>query len=357
MMNQTHISLGATLAPDGIPLHYGDQRAEYDAALTAAVLMDRSHEGRFVLNGRDRLALPQRMSTNDLLSLTPGLGAPTLFTNPNGRIIDRAVIYAREDDALVLTEAGRGPALRGYIQRNVFFNDDVQVADLEVSTRRFSLHGPNADQIVAAIDPEAAGQSGLICTQVRLGEYDVALMRSKPVVDAQWVLIVPSDSASAVFETLLEIGRAFGLRPAGSLTYNALRIRAGRPAPGRELSSDYIPLEVGLWDEISFQKGCYTGQEIIARMESRGKLAKTIVTVTLDQALEAPLTLFDQQKQAGTLTSAVETLAGERFGIAIVRVAAARVGNVLHTENGTSVTITSLAGEQPIGLLPDDATA
>ena len=64
--------------------------------------------------------------------------------------------------------------------------------------------------------------------------------------------------------------------PAGSLTYNVLRIRAGRPGVGHELSTDYIPLELGLWDEVSFTKGCYTGQEIIARMESRGGWRKRL---------------------------------------------------------------------------------
>ncbi len=97
---------GATLANDGIPLHFGDQRREYRAALDAAVLMDRSHEGRFEISGRDRLDLMHRISTNDLLSLSDGAGRPTIFTNPNARILDRALVFNRGDRALVHRRAG-----------------------------------------------------------------------------------------------------------------------------------------------------------------------------------------------------------------------------------------------------------
>ncbi|HEX2907684.1 MAG TPA: hypothetical protein VHO69_12525 [Phototrophicaceae bacterium] len=137
-----HTIQGATLAPDGIPLHYGDLKAEYQAGLECAVLMDRSHEGRLHLSGTDRFALLQRISTNDLLNLAANEGRPTIFTNPNGRILDRVMVYNRQETALILTEPGRGPALRQYLQRNIFFNDQVTLADLAATTRLFVLHGP-----------------------------------------------------------------------------------------------------------------------------------------------------------------------------------------------------------------------
>src|SRR5690606_27230476 len=118
--------------------------------------------------------------------------------------------------------------------------------------------------------------------------------------------IAPVESADRVWTALLAAGADHGLQPAGSLTYNVLRIRAGRPGVGRELSADYLPLEVGLWDEISFNKGCYTGQEIIARMESRSRLAKTIVTLALDALVEAPAPISIDEREVGTLTSSVQ---------------------------------------------------
>ncbi len=143
------------------------------------------------------------------------------------------------------------------------------------------------------------------------------------------------------------MGQPHGLIAAGSLTYNTLRIRSGRPGIGRELTEDYIPLELGLWDEVSFQKGCYTGQEIIARMESRGRLAKTIVALRLSAMVDAPADLFHDGKRIGTLTSNVSAPDGEVFGIGLVRPSLAHIGQALSVTNGVTATIRALPGVQP----------
>jgi aminomethyltransferase len=132
------------------------------------------------------------------------------------------------------------------------------------------------------------------------------------------------------------------------LAYNALRIRAGQPATGRELSKDYLPLEAGLWDEVSFTKGCYTGQEIIARMESRGRLAKTIVKLKLSKWIEAPKDLYFEGKPAGTLSSSVITPDDEILGIGFVKVSLAIPGQALETVGSDAkIIISELVGVQP----------
>jgi folate-binding Fe-S cluster repair protein YgfZ len=171
---------GAVLADDGIPLHFGDQRREYHVALTAAVVMDRSHEGRLEIAGRDRLELPHRISTNDLLTLQPGEGRPTIFTNANARILDRATLFHRGETTLVLTEPGRGEALRRYLQRNIFFNDEVRLSDLAGSTRQFVLHGANADVVGRLFAPELAP---LHSAEVEIAGVPIVIMRDKPLCD------------------------------------------------------------------------------------------------------------------------------------------------------------------------------
>ena len=97
---------------------------------------------------------------------------------------------------------------------------------------------------------------------------------------------------------------ATGLVAANEAEFELLRIESGRPRFGRELSLDYIPLETGLWDDISFNKGCYIGQEIIARMESRGKLAKQLVTLTADSELAVGAEIMADGRKVGSVTSA-----------------------------------------------------
>lgn len=352
-LDDVHKGLGATLAQDGIPLHYGDLLAEYQAALESAVLMDRSHEGRLAHTGTDRLALLQRMSTNDVLSLGEGEGRATIFTNSIGRIIDRATVYHDGERALLLTEPGRGEALRQYLQRNIFFNDDVQIADLAPDTRQFVLHGQRANAIMEAVSPELTKLPPMHSRRIAIAGADVFVARAKPLVGEAWNFIVPNDVAGAVWTAILDAGQSQGLLPAGSLTYNTLRIRAVRPGVGRELTTDYIPLEVGLWDEVSFTKGCYTGQEIIARMESRGRLAKTIVSLQLDGYVESPSPLILDGREVGKLTSSVQSPDGEVFGIGVVKVAAAQQGVVL-TVGAQHATITRLAGVQPPQLMLEE---
>lgn len=352
-LRERHIALGASLAADGIPLHYGDQAAEYDAALNAAVLMERSHEGRLTLTGRDRIDLLHRISTNDLLSLAPGEGRPTIFTNANARILDRATVYNRGESAFVVTEPGRGSALMRYLQRNIFFNDDVQVADTSPTTRQFVIHGRNADAVINALLPELASLAPMHGRDAVMGDAEAFVARAKPLTDSHWRIVVPNEHAVAVWDALLATGSAHGLRPAGSLTYNALRIRAGRPGVGRELSSEYIPLEVGLWDEVSFRKGCYTGQEIIARMESRGRIARTIVALSLDRPLDAPAPITLDGREIGTLTSSVATPTGEIIGLAVIKVGHAHPGTQLIVGDGIGAAITHLPGAQPPMLAED----
>lgn len=336
----------ATLAADGIPLHYGDERREYHAALDRAILMDRSHEGRFAISGRDRLEIPHRISTNDLTSLADGEGRPTIFTNAIARILDRATIYHRGDQALVLTEPGRGEGLRRYLQRNIFFNDEARLNDLAPATRQFVLHGAQADEIGNRLAPALAP---LHAADVDIAGASVTVLRDKPICGGHWRLIVPNEAAEAVWGALLSSG---DLVPSGSLTYNVLRIRAGRPGVGRELNTDYIPLELGLWDEVSFTKGCYTGQEIIARMESRGRLAKALVTLRLGAAVEAPATVSLEGRAVGTLTSSVQTPDGEFLGMAVLKLGAAVPGTTVSI-GGTTAEIKGLAGVQPAHLVEE----
>lgn len=351
---EVHQHLGAVLAPDNIPLHYGNLGAEERAGLEAAVLMERSHEGRIQLTGRDALALLQRMSTNDVLSLVENEGRATIFTSAIGRVIDRVTVYRLANSSLIITEPGRGNAVRQYLQRNIFFNDDVQVADLSTTTRQFVLHGPRASAALAALLPAHSTLPPMGSQTVSIANTEVVIARAKPMIGDAWVLIVPNDHAGDVWTAVLDAGRAEGLVPAGSLIYNTLRIRAGRPAAGRELSSDYIPLEIGLWDEVSFSKGCYTGQEIIARMESRGRLAKTIVTLELDGFVQAPAPLLSEGREVGTLTSSVQTPEGDVLGIGVVKVAAALPGTVLSTGEHQAA-VTRLPGVQAPSLLSSTA--
>jgi len=341
-----HQSQGATLASDGIPLHYGDLLKEYQAALNDAVLLERSHEGRLQLFGNSRYEILNRMSTNKMVDMAENEGRPTIFTNPTARILDRIVVYNRNEHLLMITEPGQADWLRNLLQRNIFFGDDARLVDITPLTKMFALHGAKADSIVAALGIETNSIVPLYGTEISIADATIYVARRKIISGSHWVFICPTEQAVAVYQAILQAGQAFGLIPAGSLTYNSLRIRAGRPARP-ELNTDYIPLEIGLWDEVSFTKGCYTGQEIIARMESRAKLAKTIVALELTQFVQAPAEIYHDGRSVGKLTSSVQAPTGEIFAMAVLKTDFIETGTELTVgENKVQAKVTGLLGEQ-----------
>jgi tRNA-modifying protein YgfZ len=130
-------------------------------------------------------------------------------------------------------------------------------------------------------------------SEVLIDGVPVRVGRAKPLVGAHWRLVCSRADAPTVWGALLRAGA----QPAGGQTFNALRIAAGAPAIGRELSEEYIPLELGLWDEVSFSKGCYTGQEI----------------------LDAPADLSVDGKRVGVITSSVTAPDGAHYAIGLVK--------------------------------------
>jgi aminomethyltransferase len=139
-----------------------------------------------------------------------------------------------------------------------------------------------------------------------------------------------------------------GVQEISAEVYDALRIEAGLPGGEGEINEEHIPLELGLWDAVSFNKGCYIGQEIIARMESRGKLAKMTVQVELETPCEAGVSLFDtEDKSAGILTSVatIPTTTGDKIiGLAVLKSSYANLNYSLKTKTGILLKVIAFVG-------------
>jgi aminomethyltransferase len=278
----------------------------YATAHESAVLVEHAGRGMLYLTGASRLDLINRMSTQAVAGLTSGQGAATVLTTDIGRIIDRIILYATSDGVYVLTGEGHGDALARYFRRNIFFNDDAQVADISAETAVWGVYGPRAGQmLLAAGFPEV----DVPLHHWRPAQIDGArayVHRADPVAGDGYYVTANATGHEAARGALL----AAGLTPIDETAYDYLRIEAGLPRFGRELTLDYIPLEAGLWDDVSFSKGCYVGQEIIARMESRGKLAKRLVRLRPAAPLAAGTEITSAGRPVGTITSAADGPAG-----------------------------------------------
>ncbi len=309
----------------------------YEAALHRAVRLDESTRGCVRLTGRDRAELLQRLTTNDVVKLAPGEGARTVLINHNARILDLLAVYALPEHLLVTTNPGTGPALARFLRSKIFFSDKVDVEDLSDDTVQLQLYGPEAAaeiERVTSVDPRTWAVHHIQAATIEATQVWVA--RTLPIGGDGFVILARRDAAAVVEQ-------AFAALPVlDAATFDVLRIEQGYGAPKREHSTEYIPLETGLVDAISFTKGCYVGQEIIARMESRNRLAKRLMGLCLAQPVTPGGHIFWEGKDAGELTSVAQS---PRFGpiaLGYVRTAWASPGTCLSTADGTSAEVVEL---------------
>ena len=282
----------------------------YQAACETAVLTDHSDLGMLIISGETRFDLLNRMSTQEVLPMPKGEGTATILTTDIGRIIDRLLLYPTSSTIYALTSANNSEAIARYLMRFVFFQDDFQMQDISEGTVIFGLYGPQAREKAIQADFTDEDLPLHHWRQSKFGDVTAYLHRTDPIHGDGYFVMGEAKDREALWQRLLDTGLAV----ADAAAYNFLRIEAGLPRFGYELTGDYIPLEANLWADVSFNKGCYIGQEIIARMESRGKLAKKLVQLTAAAPLEAGATILASGKNAGTITS---TAVGPNGAIAL----------------------------------------
>jgi len=264
-------------------------------------IFDEHNYGRIQMRGTDALSLLQRLTTNDMLKLQPGHGCQTVLTTPIGRIIDVLHVIHAGDVIWVITSNNQGPTVYNHLKKNIFFNDKVTIAPAGRAYAQRAIYGEDATQWLE--QTYAVSLSQLPIWHVAHHD-EMMLCRISPVGGAGWRVLWPNERAHG--DVLA------GLPTLTSDHLSCWQIEAGVPEFGTELTLDYIPLEAGLWSAISFAKGCYVGQEIIARMESRGRLAKTLTRVRLNAPHPTPTPIVTTAgKEAGVLTRMTHS---PRFG-------------------------------------------
>ncbi len=254
------------------------QRPEaYTAARNAVAWADLSAHGWLRVTGRDRLAFLQRLTTNDLRGLMPGAGLPTVLCSATGRIIAALLVSAGPDVLWLRTPPGRGAFLAAHFDRLIFWNDEVTVTDESATTAQFGLFGPTAARLLAGLTDAALDDLPAYgwCSG-HLGEASVMIQRGGTLELADWTIIAAADRSAAVAAWLAAAAPRLA---ADQVT--VLRVEKGLPAWPNELNDQVTPLEVGLRAAISDNKGCYTGQEVIARQINYDKVTRQLVGLCL----------------------------------------------------------------------------
>ncbi|MBI5545727.1 MAG: aminomethyl transferase family protein [Deltaproteobacteria bacterium] len=309
-----HANLGARFLEDRIT-GYSSLEAEDKALRATCGLLDRSDRGKLRLTGSERASFIHGLVTNDIKSLEPGRGAYTAILNPKGHLIADARILVRRDDLLLDVEPGREGSVREHLEHHLI-SEDVEVHDITGDFALFSLVGPKAAEAL----PAALGGTRPHLDEHHHADRDGALVIATRLGALEGLdLLVPSGRAVCVLQLLLERGRPLGVVPVGLDAVEIARVEAGVPRFSADMDEETIPLEANLSGRaISFTKGCYVGQEVIARASFRGGVRRKLVGLRLAEDAPPPPSGTHLFKTAGDLKPAVElttALRSPRFGV------------------------------------------
>jgi tRNA-modifying protein YgfZ len=312
-LRELQIQLGAIFEEGStVASSFGNDRTSIAAARNGVALCDRSQRGFLQLKGEDRLRFLHNQTTNNINALQNGQGCDTVFVTSTGRTIDLATVYATEESLLVLVSPNRREQLMQWMDRYIFPMDKVELADITDKNAILNLIGNQSDSLVKELGAQTIigqpeGSHIFIDEGTRIGVGSGLALPG-------YTLIVPTEAAAGVWSQLTSAGAI----PMGDRAWEQLRIMQGRPTCDRELTDDYNPLEAGLWKAISFDKGCYIGQETIARLNTYKGVKQRLWGVKLSAPVAANTPVTYEGDKVGILTSYTDTEDGA-FGLGYVR--------------------------------------
>ncbi len=298
--------------------HFGDPDSEYRAVREGGLgLVDQSWRQTLVVTGSDSVQWLQGLVTSDLFELAEeGSGQQTTVVNNVGRLIAEARVLHIPDLLVLDLEPGvLEDGLMSHLRRHII-TEDVKLIDRSEATARLGLFGEDAAQLLDELcetEHQVSSLGQFEGTWGMLGGVEVVIQRVPWSGGPGFDIAAPSEAAAGLWELLLtadahaEVGAEKSVEPVGFETLETLRIEAGVPRFGKELTEKRIPLETGLDDAVSFTKGCYLGQEIIARLDTRGTPARLLRTLVLE-AGAAPREGSDievDQRSVGEVISSV----------------------------------------------------
>ncbi len=364
-LDEVHKSLGAIMAERdrwSVPASYGDELLEYAAVReSGAGLIDLSSRGRLLVTGSEAVQFLNGLITNDMKTLEENTAMPAIFPNVQGRLLASVRVIRLADSPtekapvpafLLDTEAATHERVLKTIEKFTLAGD-FHVTDQTATTALISLQGKAAPEMIAAVlgAPIAAMNGGSVL-QSNWNDEAVTVVRAAPTGEDSFDLIVGAAQAASLWSSLV----AAGARPVGYDVLEILRIEAGVPRHGKDMDDTTVVTETNLDAAVSYTKGCYIGQEIIARIKYRGHVAKKLRGLVFDQfsKIDAPSAIRSvDDKEIGQITSTVYSPhVGQRLALGYVKYDYIASGTVVKASDGSMGHVVELPFVHPAWQAP-----
>ena len=339
----THLAAGAKMGVwfgCALPDYFGDAAAEYRSARDTVALIDKNYRAYLSFTGPDRVRYLNAILTNNIKDLQAGHGIVSLLLNPQGHILAEIETYAFPDRLLCVSYSMIRERLIEVLDKYIIM-DDVTLTDETPRYGTLALEGPKAAALVKEVSradltkfEELSSHGG------KVGSIPCWITKRSPGGVPGAEFFAESGKLAELWQILSDAARWHEGAPMGYAALSASRLAQGVPWFGYDFGEKQIPHEAGLQDtHISYTKGCYTGQEIVERVRSRGHVNRQRVRLVFSGDVvpepESPLTL--DGKEVGYVTRAARTWDPPRIlGMAYVRKEAIMPGTVLQCSTGTA---------------------
>jgi glycine cleavage system T protein (aminomethyltransferase) len=321
------------------PVRYEHPFEEHRAAQRKAGLFDVSFLGKLEVAGKDARELLHRVASADLKARSPGEGTWSFLLDGRGKILHAFEALATPDGFLCLTESGDAAKLAESIEK-LRFSEELGMRDFS-ALGALLVAGPLSERIVSA----ASGGVSLPGGEHRHGFVTIAGERVLAVRDRRTgldglLLLMPASGAAAVLASIEAAGLPMGLRRCGLAAFDSLRIEAGLPRFGLDYTNDLFPQEVGILEAYSLEKGCYPGQETVARIDTYGKTHRRLTGLVLDSPNEDLPERGDKLRRDGEEVGEVRSWAisptlEKPIALGVVRNVKAPAGTTLEVHEGS----------------------
>jgi folate-binding protein YgfZ len=306
---ETHRSSCATMGEffgTILPVRFDDYSAEYTTLRESVGLIDTNFRAFFSLTGPDRQRYLNAILTSNVRDQKPGQGAVGLLLNPQGHILAEVETLLRDDSILAASHAMVLQRTYSTLDKFIIM-DDVALEDVTEKTGTVDLTGPRTAALLSECGADGFADLPLYAHgEITVGEIACRAVRHELAGKPAAMIVAPRESLPALWRELSERVRRYGGAPAGMEALNSLRLEYGTPWFGEDFGDQQIPHEVGLErSHISYEKGCYTGQEIVERVRSRGHVNRRLALLQFDPA-DAPAReskLFAGGTEVGCMTS------------------------------------------------------
>jgi folate-binding protein YgfZ len=274
---------------------------QYLAINQGATYYYRDPGGYMRIDGVDRIDFLQRQSTNDLGDIKDGQTLFTVLTSPTARIIDMFQLMEERDSLFVVTLPGREVNTSEFLKRKIFFNDKVKITDLTEIYIQYLIEGVDSFSVIQELGFEPPLEVNDFISQTLDGS-PIKVISEEGFQGQAYRLIFPFEIAGRIDAAIQELD----VLPLLPETMNSLRVVAGKPGYKVELTEAYSPLEVKLEWAVSSKKGCYTGQEVIARQMAYDKVTKSLVGFSTSEIAAVGSDIFYEDRRVGRITSVTD---------------------------------------------------